>query len=372
MRVCLVKQNTTYDLYKLTGPDLKTIVESSNFRSGPIGLWEAFDCDFRVLQEDPSPECQYGKQTWARYVEGWEIWPAGLGAERADEVDWSSYDAVISIDVAVPTRVVREFPKVLWCHYWIEGGPTAIKTFAEGSPLYSYNVFLTQGLAKGELASDSRCLRQMRATRRAVVDAPYFLQSSRSVQLLYAHEAPIEKSGICLSDHSSRVVAAEDLASLEALGMVRKPSGSIRDVLRAKLLSKYFVVHPNSVPRCGNALIEAVSSGCLVVAPSRLQWGYPELVSGDLDFGDVRGMLGVLDALENRPELYERELAAQQARVDAWCYANPCRNLERTLGAFRQSAATPSKQRRAEGRARVAVSMKRAPRRFGRRLLRRA
>ncbi len=72
-RVCLVKQNTTYDLYKQTGPDLRSIVESSNFRSGPIGLWEAFDCDFRVLEEDPSPECQYGRRTWAQYVEGWDI-----------------------------------------------------------------------------------------------------------------------------------------------------------------------------------------------------------------------------------------------------------------------------------------------------------
>ena len=370
MRVCLVKQNTTYDLYKQTGPDLQSIVESSNFRSGPIGLWEAFDCDFRVLEEDPAPECQRGKQTWAHYVEGWDIWPSGFKAEWADDVDWSAYDAVISIDVAVPTRLVLEFPTVMWCYYWIEGGPPAIKTFAKGSPFFAYNVFLSQALAKSELPSDCGQLRRMLSSKRAVLDAPYFFQSSRSIQLLYADDVSAPRIGLCLSDHSSKVVSAKELGQLDAFGTVRMPTGAIRDVLLAKVRSKYFVVHPASPPRCGNALIEAISAGCLVLAPSRLQWGFPELVSRELDFDNVSGMLGVLETLENDPEVFERELDAQQGRVDAWCFSHPCRNLESALDAFRRSTASRSRQRRAETRARLSVAAQRLPRRLGHRLLR--
>lgn len=367
-RVCLVKQNTTYDLYKRSGPDLRSIVESSNFRSGPVGLWEAFDCDFRVLTEDPAPECQLGRQSWAQYVEGWDIWPSGLKAERANEVDWSTYDAVISIDVAVPTRLVLEHPTVLWCYYWIEGGPPAIKTFAKGSPFFAYNVFLSQALAKSELQRDSSQLRRMLSSKRAVLDAPYFLQSARSIQLLYPDDAAALRSGLCLSDHSSKVVSSRELEELDAFGDVRMPTGHIRDVLLSKVHSKYFVVHPASPARCGNALIEAISAGCLVVAPSRLQWGFPELVSNELDFDDFPGLVGVLEMLENNSDVFGRELAAQQARVDAWCFSYPCRNLEHILGTFRRSTASHSRQRRAETGTRIAVAAQRLPGRLRHRL----
>jgi hypothetical protein len=371
-RICLVKANTTYDLYKRTGPDLRAIVESSNYRSGPIGLWEAFDCDFRVLQEDTAPECQLGKESWAEFVKGWDIWPEGLKAERADEVDWSHYDLVISIDVAVPTRIVLGFPTVMWCYYWIEGGPPAIDTFAKGSPFFSYNVFISQRLAKARLSPGSPELSRMRRTKRAVLDAPYFLQSSRSIELLYADEATAPRGGVCLSDHSADVASSADLVGLEAFGAVRSPRGALRDVLLAKVRSKYFVVHPDSTPRCGNALIEAVSSGCLAVAPSRLQWGFPEIVSPGLDFSDARGMFRILEALEHDPELYESELAAQRSRIDDWCFSSPCRNLEQALHAFRRSPASRSAQRWAEAGSRLAVGAQRLPHRVARGLLKRS
>ena len=368
-RVCLVKQNTTYDLYKQTGPDLRSIVESSNFRSGPIGLWEAFDCDFRVLEEDPSPECQYGRRTWAQYVEGWDIWPSGLSAQRADNVDWARYDAVISIDIAVPTRIVLEFPTVLWCYYWIEGGPQAIKTFAKGSPFFAYNVFISQGLAKGELRSNSGQLRRMLSTKRAVLDAPYFLQSSRSIQLLYASEAAAARNGLCLSDHSSKVVSTKELRQLDAFGTVRMPIGPIRDVLRAKCTrSTLWSIQP--APRAAGTrssrrsqrdawwLLHLDSSGVFRSSSAAARFRQrPRHARSPTDVGE-------------HPQVFARELAAQRARVDAWCFSHPCQNLERALDMFRQSTASPSRQRWAETRARVSAGSRRLPRRLGHRLLR--
>ncbi|MBN2404405.1 MAG: hypothetical protein JXE06_02360, partial [Coriobacteriia bacterium] len=184
-RVCVVKQHTTYDLFTRTGPDLPAIIASSNWRSGPIGLWEAFDTSARIVFEDPAAECQLGKQHWSQYVQGWELWPPGSTAHDADAVDWTQYDIVISIDVAVPTRIVRRFPSVMWCYYFIEGGPTGIDERFRGSPFFSYNVFLNHRLAKSLLTSDSAGPRQMRMSSRAVLDFPYYMQSARSVRKLY-------------------------------------------------------------------------------------------------------------------------------------------------------------------------------------------
>ena len=88
-RVCIVKQHTTYDLFTRTGPDLRAIVASSNWRSGPIGLWQAFDTSARIVLEDPAPECQLGKQQWSQWVQGWDLWPSGSTADVAEAVDWA-------------------------------------------------------------------------------------------------------------------------------------------------------------------------------------------------------------------------------------------------------------------------------------------
>jgi len=169
-RICVVKASGTYDLFTVTGPALAQIVSSSNMRSGPIGLWEAFDCEARIVSDDNAPECAEGRKQWRRYVEGWEY--RQPPSEPAESVDWSQYDIVISIDIAVPTRIVRLFPTVMWCHYFIEGGPNSVKGYAAGSPLYGYNVFITQRLGKARWDHNSVRVRQMRWERRSQLDAP--------------------------------------------------------------------------------------------------------------------------------------------------------------------------------------------------------
>jgi len=350
-RVCVVKQHTTYDLFTRTGPDLPAIVASSNWRSGPIGLWEAFDTSARIVVEDPAPECQLGKRRWSQYVQGWDIWPAGNTADDADAVDWAQYDIVISIDVAVPTRIVRRFPSVLWCYYFIEGGPAGIDGPFRGSPFFAYNIFLNHRLAKNLLSPASRSLRQMRTSRRAVLDFPYYMQSARSVRSLYPELATEPRAGFCLSHHSRGVLTEGDRAALAKIGPVRTEWHTIADIHRAEIQSSYFVVHPASMPSAGLALIEAVSAGCLVLAPVRCIWGFPELLTSGLDFQSVDELLELVHTLESDHELYQEVRVQQESRVEKWCFRNPARNLETMLRAFRSSAASPGRQRRAEMRA---------------------
>jgi hypothetical protein len=352
-RVCIVKQHTTYDLFTRTGPDLSAIVASSNWRSGPIGLWEAFETSARIVTENPECECRLGKRQWSRYVEGWDLWPAGSTAESADTIDWSEYDIVISIDVAIPTHIVRCFPSVMWCYYFIEGGPTGIDGPFRGSPFFAYNVFLNHRLAKSPLSPAHRSLRQMQTTRRAVLDFPYYMQSAHSVRTLYPELATETRAGVCLSHHSRTVLTEREGAALAEIGPVRTEWTTIADIHRAEIRSKYFVVHPAAEPMAGVALIEAVSAGCLVLAPVDRVWGFPELLTAGLDFQSVSGLLEIVHALESDHELYEEVRVQQESRVEEWCFRNPARNLETMLRAFRSSTAAPGRQRRAEAQARV-------------------
>ncbi len=368
MRVCVVKQHTTYDLFTRTGPDLRAIVASSNWRSGPLGLWEAFETSARIVLEDDAPECQIGKRHWSRYVQGWDVWPAGCTAELAETVDWARYDIVISIDVAVPTRIIKRFPEVMWCYYFIEGGPAGIDGAYRGSPYFGYNVFLNHRLAKQPLSAASRSLRQMTATRRAVLDFPYYMQSTRSVRRLYPELGDVPRRGFCLSHHSRDVLTPGERATLATIGPVRTDWRTISDIHRAELQSKYFLVHPASRPTAGLALIEAISAGCLALAPTGSLWGFPELLIPELEFRSMAELLDIVDVLEDDHALLEEARSRQEQRVEQWCFENPACNLAAMRAAFQKSSPEPGRQRRAEVRSHVAAATTRATGRLRRRL----
>jgi hypothetical protein len=371
-RVCVVKQHTTYDLFTRASTDLREVVESSNWRSGPLGLWEAFQTDARIVMEDPARECQLGKQHWSQYVQGWMIWPEGSTAEVANAVNWSGYDIVIAVDVAVPTRIVMRHPGVMWCYYFIEGGPWGIDGQYRGSPFFGYNVFLNHRLSKSLLTPASGAARQMRSTRRSVLDFPYYMQSAQSVRALYPELVTGQRQGFCLSHHSRCMFAEDELAALAGFGPVRTQWSTIADIHKAEVLSRYFIVHPGSKPTAGTALIEAISAGCLVLAPKDRILGFPELLAPELEFSTVQGLVALVRALEHDHARLEHLRVQQENKIQAWCFENPKRNLETLLQAFRSSSVSSGRQRRAEIRSHAVAACQlaalRAARRAGRAL----
>ena len=138
----------------------------------------AFETSARIVFEDAAPECQIGKRHWSHYVSGWDVWPIGSTADIAGSVDWAQYDVVISVDVAVPTRIIRRFPQVMWCYYFIEGGPAGIATrTGPCTPITCSEPRLAK-----PLVARSRSVRPMTRTRRAVLD--FLLHAfGRSVQV---------------------------------------------------------------------------------------------------------------------------------------------------------------------------------------------
>jgi len=343
LRVCLVKQKSTYDLYTKETRDLAELVASSNWRTGPLALWQAFDCEFRLVEDDSASECQLGKADWGRYVEGWKLFDDARTYLKAEEIDWSAYDVVVTIDVAVPTRVIRAFPEVMWCYYFIEGGVTGIDNAHRGSPYFGYNVFFTHRLGQKLLASGSRQVRQMACERRAALDFPYYFLSATTVQSLYE---PFPKSGAILSHQSREVVTALESASLERLGPLWCDyPAPIASVHHHEVESKFFILHPRAAVCAGTQVIEATSAGCVVLGPSNRLWGYPALLSENWEQLEMEGILREYRRLEEDVDEYARVKSMQATRVDQWCYEIPRRNLERLFEAFKVTRSRPMGQR---------------------------
>lgn len=362
MRICIVKQHTTYDLYTKTGPDLRTVVESSNWRTGPIGLAEAFDCDFRIVWENEEKECQTGKKQWSKYVDGWEIWPKDSIAEDVNGIDWSIYDIVISIDIAVPTRVVKNYPEVMWCYYFIEGGPTAIDGALLGSPYYGYNIFMTHRLAKQLLTNESLSVLTMVKERRATLDIPYYILSNHTMRLLYPELITNKRTGYVLSHHSYPCLTETQQSELSKYGEIYYPKQKISDIHRLELASKYYIVHPDCQPMAGVGVIEAIAAGCLVLAPKNKLWGFPELLSDSLDFENFTQLIEMIRQLNDNDELFERERQNQCRKTEEWCYTNPVYNLQYLYRVFRESPCSNIRHTWSERQAYVSAFLRRGKR----------
>jgi len=298
----------------------------------------------RIVREHPDRECQLGKSHWERYVLGWEIWPLGNEPEDSDKIDWGQYDIIISIDVAIPQRIIKKYPHVLWCYYFIEFGPHGIDTVFKGSPFYGYNIFLNQRLAKISLDNKSREVILMRKYKRSTLDFPYYLLSANSIKRLYPEFRNLKREGIIFSHHSYEKLSKVEYNNINKFGNVKGGYKKLSDIHKLELSSKYFVVHPESTPRAGTAVIEAISAGCLVLSPKKSLWGFPEFISEEFDYKDFNGLLQILEKFECNSSLYERELRIQSEKVDKWCFKNPVSNLETLYRSFLDSTCSPFRQ----------------------------
>ena len=363
MRVCLVKQASCYDLYTVTGGDVAALARSSACRSGPLGLWEwpGFTTDFRVLADCRTEECLRGPREWAPFVAGKSFRAfTGVAADPRD-VDWNDYDVVLSVDVAVPETVVRQHPTVLWCHYFIEGGPWGVKEQWADAPQYGYNVFLNHRPADRPLTTGHSAVRRLRRARRTVIDFPYYLLSDRTIADIYP--AAGARSGICLASSSRDRLSDALRAELGRFGPVRLDYGSPSELHQAMAASRYFVTTPGSPAKTGGALVDAVSAGCVVLAPSETVREFGQIVAPWLDYSGDAGLLDRLETLEQDALLFDLARGGQAAIVRRTFWEYPLRNLQLLAETFAGVGAPVAAQRRSERLSRALAPLHRLPRR---------
>ena len=347
-RVAIVKQDCNEDLYCCPpDSDVWTTISSTLLRSGPVDLFTLFDARFILLQTEPDPECsiwqekadclKWAPRSWFEsfrdHIPGRDHGQSAY-AQAVEEVDWSAFDLVVSIDVSVPSRITRKYPRVVWSYYVREiKAPSWHASLV--TPIEGQDLFLSQ---RFPLLPDARA--------EHVVDFPYHFQHVGVFHELAvgADVRPDDepRAGVFVEYHSAREATDEQLRALSAFGPVyshrvvdekhdavtgdRIPDCTMSGrALTALLRSKYHVKWCGR-PAFGTAKVEAVAAGCVCLTDPALD-STPFLHSRDSLAGGFDAMLGQLHNMEAEPDRYRRELARQRQLIDYLCYYRPANDL---------------------------------------------
>ncbi|MGI8707748.1 MAG: hypothetical protein ACR2LG_06080 [Actinomycetota bacterium] len=338
LRVAVVKSTTYSDLFCCVATnDASILTFSSLMRSGPVGLYVEADCTGIVIEHDPRWanhlirqrvfDCNHGTMNLfleqVPHSRSRDEAFAALGTQKdfgrdAASIDWSEYDLVLAMDGCVPSMVTREFPTTAWAYYI---GEPCMRQYRRSSkaPLEGYQWFLNQRFR----AIDTTALASHE------LEFPYYLQYPGCFEPLLDREGLPPRSGSTLEHHSASTAAHGVIDLLKRYGEVRLSAGTPRDIIDRLHASKYFV-RLGGRRLWGNALIEAVSAGCLVVGdPSAFV--HRDLFTPATSAATQLEVVDRVRALEADQELYAAELERQRLFVQFVGFDRPVADLlERT------------------------------------------
>lgn len=340
MKIALVKQEVYQDLYvcPVTEKDAANILFSSMGRVGPIGLMAELDADFYIVKEEPEFETQIYRKVIphiSKYLyllktetldkipgQGFKQpgspYPNGKFAVDCHDIDWSKYDVVISINVSLPTSVVRSYPQTLFAYMIGEAN------MATGTVHFGYDVTMNQ-MARGIIAK--KC---------GIVDFPYtFVSSDTLHKVMQKHLGrEAENKGIFMEINSTteRPVTkapAHFQPLIDAGYEIILHKQRIFDNLKSIYDAKYFVKMGGRHIR-GNSVAEAVSLGTLAIM-NRNEVIHHELIIDECDVKTMDQMLNLINRLEKDTDLYKELLAKQQRVLKELFFDAPIQSLANCL-----------------------------------------
>jgi len=344
-RWALLRQTIYPDLYCCPpGTPPAKAARSTLQRLGPAAFLSDFGADFWLVREDSAPECRAWEESvgshpgtdLAQFREHQHQIPHdGARSHRrtpwedsvpVEEVPFSKYDGVISIDIAVPDRILKAHPRILWVTLPADPGTPTAKAGWKNPP----------GLWNVNLTHLHRRFPVRPSLGPRTVECPYSFQSRHTWETLFPENSGPsgDRRGCFLEAQTFRALSREQHSRLESFGPVRRPQGSLPDVARSLRASRYYIQLTGG-PLTGNGQVEAVMAGCLAIGnpASYVQRSLflPGLVAGS--FPDLLNLLAHLES----DELFRRDFAAGQARVaELVCFRRPAHQLLALLRAHRQ------------------------------------
>ncbi len=351
LKIAFVKQEVYQDLYvcPVTEKDPAAILFSSMGRVGPIALMSDLGADFYIVKEEPEFETQTYKRVIPHIakhlyllktqtldkIPGQEFkrpgspFPNGKFAVACDDVDWGAYDIVVSVNVSLPERTVRRYPRTLFC-YMIGEANLCTKAVHFG-----YDVTLNQ-MARGVIAR--RC---------GVADFPYTFVDATTLEDILRHRLGREprREGVFMEINSTKerpvTKVPPHFRPLEAAGQrIILHRQKIEDNLTAIYDSKYFVKMGGRTIR-GNSVAEAVSLGSLAIM-DKSQVIHRELIIEECDVKTMDDTVRLINRLENAPEEYRRLVAKQRGVLHKYFFEAPMQSLKNCLD-DKRSRQTPKK-----------------------------
>lgn len=362
LRIALVKQDVYQDLYVCPPAEKNalSILLSSQVRVGPIGLVADLDTDFYIVKEERDAETQLyryviphmtpylrmlkdhtlDKLPTQEFMCPGSAHTHGEYSITCEEVDWGQYDIVISINVSLPTRVVRRYPHTLFAYMIGEAN------MATDRARFGYDVTLNQ-MARGRVVTDMQANNE--------IDFPYtFLKGDTLQRLMEQYEKrmsnpPGKREGIFMEINSTteRPVTSvpphfRPLADKGYPILLHRQR--IADNLQAVFHSKYFL-KMGGRPIRGNSVAEAISLGSLVLM-NREEVTHKELIIDECHVTTMDEAVALIGFLEQHPEEYERLRAKQQQVLTELFFERPLLSLHRCLQQKRHEGAAPYPFRR--------------------------
>jgi len=323
LRIALAKSWRYTDLYSYCGQDAsdtRTWIGSSNFRSGPIGLFVDLRAEYFILASAGSERSAIEAEKHRRGY----IRPHHHALQEAqrrvaippESVDWGRFDLVIAIEDSVPNAVTERHPATLWATLVEDHSLTAFSKYMERPPS-GYDCFFNQ-----HFGPTPRSLRR----KRHVIEWSYTYASPGCIRRLLPE---IAKEGLVMIDaHEDRREAS--LSPLRDLTTVQAGGRCLLDHLSLLAKSTFYLCPSPSSRRWGNALVEAASAGCVLVGNRRAFWN-PCLITPEMHCEDYDAAARLVTRLRLDKDHYQRVLAGQEDRLRRFVWERPIEQIRQYL-----------------------------------------
>ncbi len=306
-RVALVRQTAYRGAYLSSHQSWPETVLTAPAHLGPLSFLADLGADYFVVRQDRDPETYLWQEKFRndpdpelsfRKVQSWQDQQETMGLVNPEEIRWEDYDLVVSLDIALPTRITQKCHKTLWAYYSVEAGGWLHKRSLQ-KPVEGYQIYLNHGF---------RRYRTRPLNRSHVIEFPFTFQSARAWHFLSKKIGTWGdiRRGTLVEQASWNSFHNEKPPSMHLL------SGDAKEYVRS-MTSHQFAVRTSPIMRWGNWALEAVQAGCLFLgrADSLAMPGVlmPELVVPDLLSADEK----TEDLLRNPHKL--QRLAKTQAGI---------------------------------------------------------
>jgi len=337
MKIAFVKQEVFSDLYVCANrTPVDEMLYSSMGRVGPFALFSDLDADFWIVKEDKAKEChvwltELSKEE-KRTINYRELKTKTLdqlngqaykkpGSDKCpgdfavpvDEIDWSKYDIVISINISVPTRIVEKYPKILWAHM---SGESQYLRF---TAYYKYDLSLSQM---------SRCEYNRKLK---VLEFPYTFLAADSLEKVVKKNIKIEKKeGIygeinCVSERPVTRIPQFDPIVEQTGQPVKYHKQYIKDNLEEIYSAKYYL-KIGGRPTRGNGAIEAISLGTpILMNPEDVI--HRQVLSEDAWVFSAEDAIKKINYYDSHEEEYYNLLTKQRSLLQTCVYDYPLYGL---------------------------------------------
>lgn len=350
MKIALIKQDCYDDLYicKNNTP-IEEMFLSTLMRTGPIGLFDKefeniFSTDYFIIKEQKENECKSYKKSTSPLSKKLKYQLQNLPGNKIDadsfnfkivlsdkshkdfainpnDVDWNNYDVVISINVAIPTKIVKKYENTLWCYMYGEANSET------PYPKFGYDVLITQDIMGTVPAHLGKA------------DFPYTFCGTHTLENIAKKLFPlttrgeVQKTGIYAEINNTTERPVTKVPCLEfakELGHeVIFHSQNIKENLERLYKAKYFVKLQGRVIR-GNSVIEAVSAGTLVLMnPKDLM--HSQILPKECWIHDKKEASELIKKLDSNPLLYEEYLQKERELIQRYVIDAPIESLKTCL-----------------------------------------